>query len=140
MKVVVMAEVEVESEDTESACKAVRDVLSSYVFGVESEAKAWVKPDAEDRDPRVDPKPGDLVFKDGTRRSMGREVRRVEAGVVQYVSDGSSHVCGLATWLNWCRGAKLLKEIEDEGKPEEGDGVPVVQVRERGLVPLVGEP
>jgi len=142
MRVKVMAEIELDAENTEVGVGAVSDVLQE-AFGMSPDTtfKAWLKPDDVDRDPRIDPKPGDRVKKASVKcGEIVREVRRVENGLIQYVVGQESKVCRLSTWLNWNRGAEIVKgEVSGDGKTEEGVGVPVVQVRERGGLSLDGE-
>jgi len=128
MRVVVMAEVELDAENTEIGVSVVEEIIQE-AFGCCSGVRwnTWLKPDETARDPRLDPKPGDRVKKICVKRFLVREVRRVENGAVQYVVDGKTYVCRLSTWLNWCRKTEVCHDGDSiDGQAEEGVGVPVV--------------
>lgn len=58
------------------------------------------------RDPRIDPRPGDILAKGGLRRRVYR-VRRL---TVDYVTGaGKMSFCARSTWESWARNATVLQ-------------------------------
>jgi hypothetical protein len=135
MRVVVMAEIELDAVGADGGLSATEEVLQEAFGRCQGASwKVWLKQGDGHRDPRFNPEPGDRVEKAGSKRRVCREVRRVDNGAVQYVVDGKSVVCRLSTWLNWCRGADVREDVakkEDgsDGQAAESDGASVVQVR-----------
>ena len=64
----------------------------------------------ENRDPRKDPRPGDMVAK-------GAKQRRVDArrgSEIDYtdIQSGKKKNCWITTWNDWCRDAEVLHVAE----------------------------
>jgi hypothetical protein len=63
-----------------------------------------------DRDPRIDPRQGDVVAKDGQRNVP---IRRLVAGrdgnqvFYRSAENGVVKACWLSTWMDWCYGAEV---------------------------------
>lgn len=61
------------------------------------------------RDPRIDPKAGDVLEKMGKRLLFVRRVRRIY-GVEVYYQDGNQQVCVcfLKAWRRWAKNAEVI--------------------------------
>ena len=63
------------------------------------------------RDPRVDPRPGDVL----TKNSLSRRVVRTYAGNIYWRRDGAESAirCAwISTWMEWARTATILHTAE----------------------------
>lgn len=66
-----------------------------------------------DRDPRIDPQPGDFV--QDTKRNIVRKVVGRFGGDIRYKQEGQSgpnKLCWVTTWRAWCRKNKV--EVIDD--------------------------
>lgn len=68
---------------------------------------------AAERDPRVDPKAGDVLRKDGEWHGISdiyreRRVRRVNGNVIVHVSG----TCSLSTWRKWAAKAEVIHRAD----------------------------
>lgn len=56
------------------------------------------------RDPRTDPRPGDIVLASMPSRTVQRAVIQRDGGNVWYKSSSQSgnRVCWILTWREWC--------------------------------------
>ena len=97
MKTKVYAEVEVQGCDKADATRIVTETLRQISCGT---LKAWTD---EVRDPRVNPREGDMLEKNGSIRA----VTDVSGLSVTYQLKGMSQTCRASTWLNWARNAKV---------------------------------
>ena len=62
------------------------------------------------RDPRTDPRPGDVIARAGRPRTV---VYRSQWGTVIYDTRKQSQLrCTLATWKKWARGAEVTRAFE----------------------------
>lgn len=74
-----------------------------------------------DRDPRVDPRVGDVVRKGDRERTILRTQSTSSGGVgeIQYevrVDDRPGRkggVCWITSWQDWCRGAEVVQRGEE---------------------------
>jgi hypothetical protein len=68
-----------------------------------------VKPE---RDPRVDPKPGDVLLIGPQWQSERYEVISSMCGVVCYILGDSRQACLLREWREWAKGAQVIRKAE----------------------------
>lgn len=66
------------------------------------------------RDPRVDPRKGDVWFKSGKRLDYTRIVRRVKPGEVLY-QDGFGQICAASpeAFRRWAECAEVIRRGDD---------------------------
>lgn len=65
-----------------------------------------------ERDPRVDPQPGDKIFRvtDGTGFRRSRQVvARVDNDITYLTQDGKKRTCWISTWMEWGTHADVEK-------------------------------
>lgn len=74
-------------------------------------AGAFVPP----RDPLTDPRPGDVVEKNGKRARVQSTIHDAGMDIVCAVKCGVGTVvwCGLATWREQCVGAAVIQRAEE---------------------------
>lgn len=63
----------------------------------------------EQRDPRLDPQPGDKVYRFSNKgtKSTRQVVARVNNDITYLTHDGKQKKCWIATWMEWCRTAEV---------------------------------
>lgn len=67
------------------------------------------------RDPRSDPRPGDVLRK-GERTRIVLSAKPLGAGfMVSYNSGKRTHDTWISTWREWCRGAEVVR-VSTEGE------------------------
>ena len=76
--------------------------------------------DTSDRDPRIDPKPGDAISRHIPQALNGiilREVERAHGGFVGFYSDNGNvrkwSIIHLAAWRDWAKKAEVVEYAAD---------------------------
>lgn len=64
------------------------------------------------RDPRIDPKPGDVLAKNGKKRTVLFLVPCGSWADIYYQSQGRKVRCYSGTWRDWAKGAEVFHAAE----------------------------
>ena len=70
----------------------------------------------DERDPRMDPSPGDVIVRETCNSITRRVVYNVRGTTIIYRrGEYQGNVC-LATWRSWARNAEVVRRSENDGK------------------------
>ena len=66
------------------------------------------KMETKERDPRIDPKPGDSIRKTMSSGWITRTVVNRRGNCIFYQTKGKERACWISTWVDWARKAEVI--------------------------------